>query len=127
MYLTGIGTAVPQHRYTQADCWAAMQRAPQFPRLNPRSHALLRKVLCGDNGIDARYLAIEDLDQAFVDPGPSARPVRRARPGARHEAAERALASANGPVGGGRDPDQHLYGLPVPWADVVRESAAWSA
>jgi len=66
MYLTGIATAVPPRRFTQAEGWAAVQLAPQFAQLNSRSHALLRKVLLGDNGIDSRHLAIAELQEAFV-------------------------------------------------------------
>lgn len=66
MYLTGLATAVPPARFTQAECWDAMQHAPQFPHLDTRSHALLRKVLAGDNGIETRHLAVEDLQDAFV-------------------------------------------------------------
>ncbi|MCF7734322.1 MAG: stilbene synthase [Akkermansiaceae bacterium] len=66
MYLTGLATSVPPGRFTQAECWAAVQRAPQFSQLNARSHALLRKVLSGDNGIETRHLAVADLQDAFV-------------------------------------------------------------
>ena len=30
MFVTGLGTTVPPYRYTQRDCWAAMQTAQQF-------------------------------------------------------------------------------------------------
>src|ERR1039458_6001076 len=66
MYLTGLGTAVPPRRFTQAECLAAMQHSPQFPRLNTRSQRLLRKVLCGENGIASRHLAVANLKEAFV-------------------------------------------------------------
>ena len=66
MYLTGLGTAVPEHCFTQVECWAAMQESPQFPALSPRSHAVLRKVLTGENGIATRHLAVSELSEAFV-------------------------------------------------------------
>jgi hypothetical protein len=51
MHLTGPGTAVPPQRFMQAECWAALQVAPQFPQLNARSHALLTKVLLGGRAL----------------------------------------------------------------------------
>jgi len=40
MYLTGLGTAVPPRRFTQAECWVAVQLAPQYPDLE-QDHAFL--------------------------------------------------------------------------------------
>lgn len=95
MYLTGTGTAVPPHRYTQAQCWSAVQQAPQFAQLNPRSRAVLRKVLNGENGIATRHLAIAELAEAFVLT-PDALHARFAEhaPALATQAAERALAQA---------------------------------
>ncbi|KAB2673551.1 MAG: stilbene synthase, partial [Verrucomicrobia bacterium] len=95
MYLTGIGTAVPQTRYTQAQCWTALQESPQFSQLTPRSHAVLRKVLSGDNGIVTRHLAVANLEEAFVLT-PDVLNARFAEhaPALATQAAERALASA---------------------------------
>ena len=66
MYLTGLATAVPPQRFTQAECWAALQQAPQFPELSTRSRALLKRVLSGQNGIATRHLAMADWEGAFV-------------------------------------------------------------
>ena len=66
MFLTGLGTAVPPRRFTQMECWAALQQSPQFPQLNARSRALLKKVLSGENGIATRHLAVANLDEMFV-------------------------------------------------------------
>lgn len=63
--LIGLGTAVPAQRYTQSECWEAVKRAPFFAALAPRSRALLQKVLCGNNGIVSRHLALESLEEAF--------------------------------------------------------------
>ena len=65
MVIAGLGTAAPPWVYPQSDVWAAVQRAPQFPNLSPRSRAILRKVLTGNNGIRTRHLALENLDEAF--------------------------------------------------------------
>ena len=60
MFIIGLGTAVPSQRHTQRDGWEAVQRWPKFSELAPRSRAILKKVLCGDNGIEARHLAPGD-------------------------------------------------------------------
>src|SRR5205809_7982324 len=65
MFITGLGTATPQRRYQQRECWEALQVAGQFPRLSSRSKAILKKVLLGDNGIAARRLALDPLSEAF--------------------------------------------------------------
>ncbi len=95
MYLTGLGTALPERRFTQAECWAAIQGSPQFPSLNPRSHAVLRKVLTGENGIASRHIAVTELSEAFVLT-PAALHARFAEhaPSLATLAAERALAAA---------------------------------
>jgi predicted naringenin-chalcone synthase len=69
MYIIGLGTAAPIQRHTQRDGWEAVQKWPRFSELKPRSRAILKKVLCGDNGIDARHLVIGTLAEVF-DPTP---------------------------------------------------------
>jgi predicted naringenin-chalcone synthase len=95
MFLSGLGTAVPVTRFSQAECWAAFQRAPQFPQLNAQSHALLRKVLHSQHGIATRHLAVAALDEGFVIT-PDTLQARFARhaPALATRAAERALAVA---------------------------------
>src|SRR5579862_1638982 len=61
MFITGLGRAAPIHRYEQAQCWAALQGSERFALLTPRSRAILRKVLTGNNGIRTRHLALEQL------------------------------------------------------------------
>ena len=69
MFITGLGTAAPPNRYTQAECWEALQAAPQFARLDKRARVTLQRVLLGDNGICTRSLALTSLDEAFaIDP-----------------------------------------------------------
>ena len=65
MFIVGLGTAAPPRRYGQRECWEAVQDLKQFQELNPRSRAIIRKVLTGNNGISTRHLALEDLSQAF--------------------------------------------------------------
>ena len=95
MFITGLGTAAPSHRYTQAQCWDALQNSSRFRELSPRSRAILKKVLSGANGIATRHLALEDLTDAF-DLTPDALHARFTRnaPALASQAAERALADA---------------------------------
>jgi len=65
MFLIGLGTAVPPQRHPQRDGWEAVQRWPKFSALQPRSRAILKKVLCSDNGIEARHLALDTLAEVF--------------------------------------------------------------
>jgi len=95
MFFTGIGLAAPAQRYTQLDSWAALKASDTLARLEPRSQAILRKVLCGDNGITARHLALDPLTEAF-EQHPDALQTRFARhsPALATEAARKALADA---------------------------------
>ena len=61
MFVSGLGTATPATRYMQTQCWDALVASDHLPTLSPRSQAILRKVLRGNNGICSRYLAFEDL------------------------------------------------------------------
>ncbi len=69
MYLNGIGTATPPTRYTKLDCWEAFRRSEWFERLSGRTRALARAVLLGENGMEARRLAVSSLAEVFrIDP-----------------------------------------------------------
>ena len=65
MFIVGLGTATPPRRYSQRECWEALQTAQQLSQLTSRSKAILRKVLLGDNGIATRHLALDPLSDAF--------------------------------------------------------------
>lgn len=65
MVIAGLGTAAPAQVYAQGQSWDALQRAPQFNQLSPRSRAILKKVLNGNNGIRTRHLALQTLSEAF--------------------------------------------------------------
>ena len=95
MFIIGLGTATPHRHYRQIECWQALRAAVQFPQLDSRSRAVLRKVLLGDNGIDARHLALEPLSDAF-DLTPDALHARFARnaPALASAAATEALNTA---------------------------------
>jgi alkylresorcinol/alkylpyrone synthase len=66
MYLNAIGTASPDRRYTKSDCWAAFAASAWFHRLDARSRAIARIVLTRNNGIEARRLAVDSLDEVFA-------------------------------------------------------------
>ncbi|HYH40638.1 MAG TPA: stilbene synthase, partial [Burkholderiales bacterium] len=95
MFFTGVGTAAPATRYTQAQCYEALQGSAQFPKLARGSRALLKRLLLGDNGIATRALALDPLTEAF-DATPDALHKRFAThaPLLAQQAAERALQDA---------------------------------
>jgi alkylresorcinol/alkylpyrone synthase len=95
MFVHGLGTAHPARRYTKADCWDAFQTSAWFEKLDRRSRALAQTVLLGENGIEARRLAVSRLADAFeIDPDTlHARFVEHA-PKLASKAAEKALRSA---------------------------------
>lgn len=95
MFITGLGTASPQHRFTQKECWDVFCGSVLSRRLDPRSRAIVRKVLTGNNGIVSRHLVLERVDEAF-DLTPDVLHSRYARhaPALATQAAERAMADA---------------------------------
>ena len=95
MFFSGIGTAAPSTRWTQLQCWDALVASDYLPALNARSQAILRKVLRGNNGICARFLAFDHLSEAF-DFDPDVLDARFAKhaPAVASQAAQRALADA---------------------------------
>jgi predicted naringenin-chalcone synthase len=69
VFLHSIGTAVPDHRFSKAQCWDAFKVSDWFDRLDARSHAVAKLVLTRDNGIEQRWLCMESLDEVFaIDP-----------------------------------------------------------
>lgn len=65
MHLYSLSTAVPPHRFTQKECWEILS-ASHLPRsLKQRSVEILRKVLLGDCGIEARHFATTDFTSLF--------------------------------------------------------------
>ncbi len=98
MFIAGVGTAAPKQRYEQQQCWEVLQKSSRFRELNPRSRAILKKVLTGENGIATRHLALEDLNDAF-DLTPDALHARflKNAPELATQAAQAALADAGTP------------------------------
>ena len=69
MFLRGLGTAHPARRYTKAECLEAFQGSSWFSKLDRRARTIAELVLTGDNGINARHLALDSLEDVFaIDP-----------------------------------------------------------
>jgi alkylresorcinol/alkylpyrone synthase len=69
MFVNAIGTALPARRYTKAECWDAFSGSVWFDRLDARARTVAKMVLTRNNGIEARRLALESLDEVFaIDP-----------------------------------------------------------
>ncbi len=95
MFVRGLGTALPPRRYTKAECLAAFERSDWFARLDSRSHMIARLVLQRDNGIEARRLALDSLDEVFtIDPDTLDRRFLAHAPALAADAGAKALASA---------------------------------
>jgi alkylresorcinol/alkylpyrone synthase len=95
MFITGLGTATPANRFTQLECRQFAQTSEHIQRLNPRSRAIVKKVLRANNGIESRFLAFDSLADAFALT-PDALHARFAQhaPAVATLAAERALSDA---------------------------------
>ena len=95
MHFSGIGTATPPARYTKADCLLAFEQSDWFGRLDERAHLIARTVLQRDNGIDARRLAVDTIEEVFlIDPNTLARRFLTHAPVLAAQAAQRALDQA---------------------------------
>jgi len=69
MFVRGLGTAHPARRYTKAECLSAFQSSSWFEKLDRRARTIAELVLTGDNGINARHLALDSLEDVFaIDP-----------------------------------------------------------
>ena len=95
MFISGLGTAAPANRYTKADCLKAFQQSDWFHRLDTRSRYIAQSVLMRDNGMEARRLAVDSLQEAFaIDPDTLARRFLMHAPQLAADAATRAMKDA---------------------------------
>ncbi len=95
MFIIGLGTAAPPHRYPQSACWEAARQSARLAELSSRSRAVLRTVLLADNGIATRHLALDPLADVFnLTPDVLAARFAKHAPALATEAATRALQSA---------------------------------
>ena len=96
MFIRGVGTATPETRYTKSECLLAFEKSEWFNRLDARSHFIARTVLKRDNGIDARRLAVDSLEEVFhIDPDTLARRFLDHAPKLAVAAGTRALKASN--------------------------------
>jgi alkylresorcinol/alkylpyrone synthase len=95
MFVNGLGTANPPQRYTKAQCWDAFRASDWFQRLDRRAHAIAETVLLHDNGIEARRLALNSLEEGFqIDPDTLHRRFLTHAPALAAEAGAKALNDA---------------------------------
>jgi len=95
MFVNAIGTALPPRRYTKSECWDAFASSAWFDRLDARARTVAKMVLTRNNGIEARHLALESLDEVFaIDPDTLQRRYVQHAPRLAAEAGARALARA---------------------------------
>jgi alkylresorcinol/alkylpyrone synthase len=65
VFFAGIGTAVPEQRYSQRECWEVLRQRPEYRRLGGPARLLLERILTGEQGVHTRHLALASLDEAF--------------------------------------------------------------
>ena len=95
MFIIGLGTATPPHRYSQQECWTTLKSSGRFADMSLRAKAIIKKVLTGENGIATRHLALDQLDQALeLTPDALHSRFTANAPTLATQAAERALASS---------------------------------
>jgi len=95
MFFVGLGTAAPAQRYTKADCWDVLRNGPGWPLLDRRGQRLLERVLTRENGMEARHLSVERLEDALrIDPDTLQARYAEHAPRLACEAAKNALADA---------------------------------
>ncbi|MGH7004302.1 MAG: type III polyketide synthase [Alphaproteobacteria bacterium] len=95
MFFIGLGTANPPNVYTQPECWAAFRGTAHYAGLSRRNQVLAEQILCGNNGIETRHLAIDSFEDAFeISPDVLHRRFITHAPRLASEAAARALADA---------------------------------
>ena len=95
MFIIGLGTAAPSQCYSQKGCWEVFSKSELCQRLEPRSRAIVKKVLTGNNGIETRRLALDSIEESFeVSPDILHARFLRHAPALASKAAERALVDA---------------------------------
>lgn len=96
MFLTSVGTALPERRYGKAECLEAFAQSEWFERLGPRAHSVANRVLQRENGIEERWLAIDSLKDVFsIDPDTLQRRFGIHAPALAAAAGRQALARAD--------------------------------
>lgn len=65
MQLRSIASAVPEHYFTQEECWSILKESEAGNRLRPGALKLAERIMLGNSGIDGRYFAIPPADSLF--------------------------------------------------------------
>ena len=95
MFILSVGVSNPPNRYSQPECLEALQASRFWTALQPRSKAILRKVLNNANGVRQRYLALDDLSEVFeIDPDTMHKRFALWAPKLAADAAQRAIDEA---------------------------------
>jgi len=96
MFLRSIASAVPEHTFTQEDCWRSMQEGGLTTSLKPRSAALVEKILTGGNsGIATRNFSVPSIEPLFSrGPQQLSEDYEREAPGLATAALSKAIAKA---------------------------------
>jgi predicted naringenin-chalcone synthase len=95
MFICGIGTAAPAHRYTKAQCLEAFNASDWIHRLDARSRYITQTVLQRDNGMETRRLVVDALQDVFcIDPDTLAARFSTHAPRLAADAGANALANA---------------------------------
>lgn len=67
MFLAGLATALPPRRFTQQQCWEAVESSSHYTALEPGARALFKKLLLARNGaVATRHLSLEEVSEAFA-------------------------------------------------------------
>ena len=125
MFVSAIGTAVPERCYTKSECWQAFTASEWFDRLDARAHAVAKLVLSRNNGIERRFLAVDALNDVFaIDPDTlqrrfAAHAPRLAAAAGRKCVGSRGTVSAIHRRRGG----QHVHGISLPGSKQLRRGA----
>lgn len=65
MYLKSIASAVPEHYFTQEECWGILRDSEVAKHLRPGALKLAERIMLGNSGIKARHFAVPPGDGLF--------------------------------------------------------------
>lgn len=65
MYLRSIASAVPEHYFTQEECWSILRDSQVAKQLRPGALKLAERIMLGNSGIDGRHFAVPPGDGLF--------------------------------------------------------------
>ena len=65
MYLRSIASAVPEHYFTQEECWEILKHSDVASQLRPGALKLAERIMLGNSGIAGRYFALPPGAELF--------------------------------------------------------------